>query len=107
MLFDSCSSGEKEDLHPEARELFKSTEILIRETINKVSQAKDSITLDSLIDNFDKRMTDVNFSFPPQTDLYLTEQENDSIIKLLQALRIRKEENYSILSRVLENTDTI
>lgn len=91
-LLISCNKKEDKNNSDEARELFQQTTMLIDDISRKISQASDSATIDSLSKFYEKKITDINFSFPPQTDLILTEQENDSIFKLMEEMRKLKNE---------------
>ena len=84
--------------------LFKESTQLIKETCNKFKEAKDSTELDSLSDLFEKRFTDLNMKFPSNTDLNMTEQDNDSIFKLITLLRNIKENKLKEFSL---NVDTL
>lgn len=64
----------------------QSAEIIINYTA-EMNNAMDSMAVDSLMNELDHKLTDINFEFPPLTDLKLTEQENDSLIKLTTALK--------------------
>ena len=82
----------------EARQLFQESSELIMDITSKMQTASDSITLDSLSQYLEKRLTDVNFSFPPETDYQLTEEENDSIFKLMRLMEKTYAERLEYLS---------
>ena len=81
----ACQNKDSKDKNDEeASHLFtKSAELIISFT-NQLENAQDSTSIDSIINNLEKKLVDLNFSFPPNTDLKLTEQENDSLYKLMQ-----------------------
>lgn len=92
-ILGSCKNKDSKDLNKtdDARMLFqKSTELIIDFT-TKLKNAQDSAQIDSLIKTFDKTLTDLNFSFPPNTDLQLTEQENDSLFHLLSIYKSERD----------------
>ena len=90
IAFSSCVKREDKINSPEARELFyKSAETIVMFK-NKIILARDSNSVDSLRDVLDKKLTEINFSFPPDTDLKLTEQENDSLYYLINQFRETK-----------------
>lgn len=67
--------------------LFSQSADLLKEFTTGISTASDSLTVDSLMLELDHRLANINFSFPALTDLKLTEQENDSLIKLMSVLK--------------------
>lgn len=82
----SCEKKKDNETFEESRNLFNQSEEVINSFIFQISQASDSLTIDSLSQACEKRIVDINFSFPPQTDLKLTEQENDSLFRLMTEL---------------------
>ena len=82
--FLSCTNKEKDTKNEDANLLFDKSVELIKDFSQKLSNASDSVQIDSLISTFEKKITELNFSFPPNTDLKLSEQENDSLYKLLR-----------------------
>ncbi|MCH5222917.1 MAG: hypothetical protein J1E82_02660 [Muribaculaceae bacterium] len=79
----SCNNEKTHQEDPNPRILFsKSAEIIIEYT-SKIRMANDTATVDSLAMAYDKKLTEVNFSVPFLTDVKLTEQENDSLKKLI------------------------
>lgn len=102
--FYSCKPEVKSEKDEEARELFRQSAELLNEATQKISFAKDSMEIDSLSLNYEKRITDINFSFPPKTDYKLTEQENDSLFKLIKILQDIKELKLEDLHKVHQDT---
>ena len=100
----ACKKKEENDGGPEARELFSRSSKTILEAIKELGLANDSMSVDSLQTLFEKKITDINFSFPAQTDLNLTEQENDSLFKLLQDLESLRKEKLLHFSRMYLDT---
>ena len=96
----SCMENKKKEDNQEARNLFNESSQLIIKSKNNILNAQDSAAIDSIIDNFDKLITDINFRYPALTDLKLTEQENDSILKLMSELKTIKEKKLEELSSV-------
>lgn len=105
MLISSCA--QKKDINDdiEARNLFRNSASNIIEFTEKIWNATDSTSVDSISSLFEKKMIEINFSFPPQTDLKITEQENDSLFYLLQKFTQIKKEKLQELSKT--PTDSI
>lgn len=102
--FYSCKAEVKSEKDEEARELFRQSAELLNEATQKISIAKDSMEIDSLSLNYEKRITDINFSFPPKTDYKLTEQENDSLFKLIKILQDVKKLKLEDLHKAYQDT---
>lgn len=101
----ACEKKEVSDNSPEARELFNRSAALIIETTNSLQSAKDITELDSLNSTYEKRITDLNFQYPPQTDYKLTEEENDSLSRLMKRMEYMKKEKIREFEK--QETDTI
>ena len=84
----SCKEKHKTISSQEAEELFNNSAELIINVTSQINQACDSAAVDSLYAVYEKKITDINFSVPPETDLKLTEQENDSLFRLQQRLNL-------------------
>lgn len=83
----SCGQKENKIEADNASTLFNESVLIISQISNRISLAKDSDEVDSLFEIFDKKITEINFSFPPETDFNMTEEDNDSIFKLLENLQ--------------------
>ena len=101
----SCHKTEQMDNNPESRELFLQSEMLIKTTIREIYESKDSLEVDSLSNAFEKKITDINFAYAPGTDLKLTEEENDSLFKLLE--RMTHVKSKKLLDLSLSTQDTL
>ena len=86
-LFISCQNKKSPDNSVEAHKLFSNTVDLIWDFSSQIRDASDSLSVDSLQNLFEKRMVDINFSVLPETDLKLTEEENDSIFYLMTLMQ--------------------
>ena len=82
----SCKKQIKEDNNEEARSLFEQTSALLIDYTYKIKAASDSLEIDSIRELLEKRLVDVNFSVHPGTDYKLTEEENDSLFRLMNVL---------------------
>ena len=106
LIFSSCKEKEDTNHSDEARELFSLSAELIQSISREIAVASDSSSVDSLSKVFEKKITDINFMVPPQTDLKLTEQENDSLFKLMKLMKTISQEKLSSLA-VIESPDSI
>lgn len=76
------NSGEKYD-HAVAQQLFQKSVRLIELYTDSMKNVSDSATYRRLRDSFDDKLSKVNFQFPADTDLHLTQEENDSLMRML------------------------
>lgn len=76
------NSGEKYD-HAVSHQLFQKSMRLIELYTDSMKNVSDSATYRRLRDGFDDKLSKVNFQFPADTDLHLTQEENDSLMKML------------------------
>lgn len=60
---------------------------LLNTYIDSIENCTDSLTLQNLRRNFDNKITSLNFEFPPDTDLDMSEEENDSLIVLYKKMK--------------------
>lgn len=97
----SCTKNEDKIKNEEARDLFRESAETIKEFTELISYAVKIDEIDSIQFIFEKKINDINFSFSPETDLKLTEQENDSLFKLLEEMKNVTQRKMKIL------TDTI
>lgn len=85
-LLFSCHSNNNQGNHEVARQLFMKSMYLTEEYIDSLEQAKDSASVSRIVENFNLKITTVNYQFPPDTDLDLSEEENDSLIRMFKRL---------------------
>lgn len=85
-LISGCSHKTENYNEVAARQLFDKSVKLIELYTDSVRISTDSVMLKRLSAEFSDRMSKINFQFPADTDLHLSEQENDSIIKAMDKL---------------------
>lgn len=92
LLLSGCNREQTNVSHEAAAQLYTESIKLLAAYIDSLKNAGDSAQVESLDRTFDSKINAVNFAFPPDTDLRLTEEENDSLIKMaVRMVRIRKE----------------
>ena len=82
ILASGCRKTSDSTTHIAAEQLFNKSLVLLRAYTDSMKSARDSAHVELLARAFDSKINAVNFEFPPDTDLRLTEEENDSLIKL-------------------------
>lgn len=94
----SCKENKNTLNHDHARELFIKSMYLAEKCIDSIENAADSATIIRILDNFNTQLTAVNYQFPPDTDLELSEEENDSLIRLFKRLDSTTRTRYKKIS---------
>lgn len=74
--------GDQRD-HASARQLFLKSVRLIELYTDSLINVSDSASYRRLKDDFDEKLAKVNFQFPADTDMWLTQEENDSLARML------------------------
>ncbi|MDE6637987.1 MAG: hypothetical protein K2K32_07110, partial [Muribaculaceae bacterium] len=67
-----------------AADMFWKIRSLVSDYTKKVSEAKDSASWADACSEFEEKLDKINFSYPPDTDILLTEGQNDTIQSLIQ-----------------------
>lgn len=82
-LLSGCRNSHEKRDHALAGQLFENSLRLIRLYTDSMNNVSDSASYRRLKDDFDEKIAKVNFQFPADTDLSLTQEENDSLAKAL------------------------
>lgn len=82
----SCKGNKDQNNHDAAGQLFMKSMYLTEEYIDSIRNASDSAAVNRIFENFNLKLTTVNYQFPPDTDLELSEEENDSLIRMFTRL---------------------
>ncbi len=82
----SCRDGKDDNGHAMARQLFMKSVSLIRTYTDSIGNVSDSASFQRMTRGFEDNIVKVNFQFPPDTDLRMTQEENDSLINMLDSL---------------------
>lgn len=102
-----CGNGKKVKDRTEAHELFDAVTTLTKSYTSKIAAASDSAVWATLCEEYEDSLDKVNFSFPPDTDLMLTEGQNDTITTLIATyVRVRDERIHSLLHPVEPSDST-
>ena len=89
LLLVSVACGSKMEVNENTYhdKLFKGTCKITASYIDSMKNAKDSTSLKGLLERYDLSITTLNFSVPADTDLNLTEGQNDTIATLVDSIR--------------------
>lgn len=89
-LSGACGRNDKNKNFDVAHQLFEKCTRITEAYIDSISNAPDSAVVHRMSDHFDEHMATVNYQFPANTDLLLSEEENDSLIRMHKRLtRVR------------------
>lgn len=106
LLLAACGgkTEEEEDTGTEdALILYTSTLMLIRQYTDSISTAPDSLTLSQIYTRFNAKLDSVNFAVEPDTDLSLSEGQNDTLFIEMEKFRAL----YNQRLQHLERRDTV
>ena len=84
--FSSCGNVKTDNGEAMADQLFEKSANVIKGYTDSLANVADSATLRRLKDGLNEKMSKINFQFPADTDLKLSEEENDSLIRLIDRL---------------------
>lgn len=89
----------------EALSLFNEVTSLTERYTAKIAVAPDSASWAQLSAEYEDSLDKVNFTFSPDTDLLLTEGQNDTIVTLMsEYVRVRDERIHRLLQRAPADT---
>ncbi|MDE7409357.1 MAG: hypothetical protein K2N09_04980 [Muribaculaceae bacterium] len=98
-----CGQEKKNKDRTQASEMYGRICRLTKDYIDQLASAEDSLSWASACFEFEDKLDKISFSYPPDTDLLLTEGQNDTIHSLMQEyVRTRDKRIDEILHPVLE-----
>ncbi|MDE5552575.1 MAG: hypothetical protein K2I91_05170 [Muribaculaceae bacterium] len=104
--FSSCKEQQHDNREEGARELFTRLADLTRLYTDSIVNAPDSADIDAIYSRYEKAFDDISTKVVPDTDLFMKEGENDTIV-LLQRKLIETRRNRLASKKVHFATDTI
>ena len=107
IIFPSCKEKRTQGIRDDSNILFLKTVEFLVESNSKIELMKDSLELEDLTEQIEKGLTLINFSVLPETDLKLSQQQNDSIIKLLDIYnqKVKKKRKEIQNAKIASETD--
>ncbi len=86
-----CSQEKSNKDRGQASDMFARICSLTKEYTTLLSQASDSLSWAETCSDFEEKLDKISFSYPPDTDILLTEGQNDTIYSLMQEyIKIRE-----------------
>ncbi len=86
LTISGCKEKDDQSSHLAADQLFEKSLVLLNAYTDSLKTARDSTHVESLARAYESKINAVNFEFPPETDLKLSQEENDSLIKMTDRL---------------------
>lgn len=100
-----CNRSVEKNLDKEAEELFRNSVSLIKCYSDSMRIAEDTARVNYLTSVFDNRMTALNFKYPADTDLALSEEENDSLIRMIIGISVLRKQRLEELGRINQSSE--
>ena len=82
LFLGACAEKQTDTLSPEARALFRESAAHIRAYTDSMGKVNDTLSWVTIDRRFEERLAKINFKFPPDTDLRLSQGENDTLYSL-------------------------
>ncbi len=98
-----CTKENKHKDRSDAKEMYERICELTKEYTMKLAESPDSLSWADACTEFEDKLDKINFSYPPDTDLLLTEGQNDTIHSLMvEYVKTRDERIHNILYPKIE-----
>lgn len=103
----SCGSEKKVKDRSAARKMFAEITSLTKSYTSRLENAGDSATWAKICTQYEDSLVKINFSYPPDTDLLLSEGQNDTIATLTRGYIKARDERINAILHPAMPTDTI
>lgn len=103
----SCTGSNDRKDRTDVLRLFSEIVALTENYTKRISAAPDSATWVETSMQFEDRLEKINFSFPADTDLLLSEGQNDTISRLINAYVKVRDERLNVLLHPVSPSDSI
>lgn len=90
-----------------AHDMYEHITSLTRTYIQKIEAAEDSAVWARVNLEYEDSLDKVNFHYPPDTDLLLSEGQNDTIVRLTRAYVEARDKRINSILHPISPTDTI
>lgn len=102
-----CSGGKYSEDRSSADSLFQAVTSLTGEYTVKIAAARDSAEWAAIAKDYEDRLDKVNFSLPADTDLLLTEGQNDTIYQMTEAYIAARDARITTIMHPKASVDSI
>lgn len=104
----SCGSSGDGKGNDNGRSLYQDEKRLLQQYIDTLRHTPDSVDVTGILDRYRESLLSLNMKYPADTDLELTQGENDTIFMLTkQLLSLAEKRGFDLDSVIEELPDTI
>ncbi len=102
-----CAQENKKKDRSGADEMFRRITSLTSNYTTKMAEAPDSAAWSKLCTQFEDSLDKISFAYPPDTDLLLTEGQNDTIHTLMQKYIKERDSRINAILHPVVETDSV
>lgn len=106
LLLTACKKNEHDDRIEGAHQLYLKLAELTRNYTDSINNASDTTDISAIYERYEKAYDNLNNNVAPDTDLFMKEGENDTIVILQRALLSARDKRLSAHDVHL-TTDTV
>ena len=107
VMLAGCSQEKQKKDRSDADDMFRSISALVENYTGKVASAPDSASWAQVCIEFEDSLDRISFSYPPDTDMLLTEGQNDTVFALMQEYSKTREDRIGELLHPVIESDSI
>lgn len=105
--FSQCTSKPDNTKRLQARALYTESVRMIKHFSDSMRSASDSARVEELAERFMHDLTALNFKFPTDTDLEMSEGENDTLINLTERYILLRDSMLHAFAHPVELSDSL
>lgn len=107
LILFSCKGNDKQQEISPKDMLYRESVKICLAYIDSMSHAKDSVTVNRLMKQYDEAMTKVNYKYPPETFISIPQSNNDTLSRLsFRIIELRDSILFRLAHPLLESTDS-
>ncbi|MDE6510765.1 MAG: hypothetical protein K2L00_01540 [Muribaculaceae bacterium] len=107
LMSTGCKRESEDRDRTQAEEMYARICELTKEYTAKLQTAPDTTDWAATCNEFEEKLDKISFSYPPDTDILLTEGQNDTIYTLMQEYAKERRRRIHGLSYLEQETDSV
>lgn len=107
IILAACTEKKTDPARIAARSLYQKSESILSKYTDSVKNARDSSSLLGIMDRLDLALTECEFTYPPETDLKMSEGENDTLANLAMRISFLRDSLLYVYAHPVVPTDSI